>query len=224
MQHSYHGLLTQVLKSFNYASTEPQRTRMGFAPTTPAGIFLFNDLGPKITKYETILAIYDDPTKRTPVVVKQLKEAKKELEKSYRGFYAYTYKNPDVTDDDRVAMDLPVADTTRTPVPDPTSWPVAKLDLSTPGRVLITVEDSYSGKGKPFGVHEVMVRWKAFDGAQEERPAKELLTERKFSTTTSFHIEYDDSLEGKYFYYTMCWMNTRTVEGPYDRVQFVVLP
>jgi hypothetical protein len=223
MEHSYQGLMDQVLKTFDYVIVEPQRTRMGFGPTTPAGIFLDNIFGARITVYETLLKLHNDPLKRTPVVEAKLKEAKAALEEAYREFYSYC-RSRAVTNDDRVAMGMPVYDSTNTPVLKPTSWPLPKLDTSVVRKITVHYIDSVSNsRGKPDGVHEAVLRWQVFDKPRQITSLKEL-SETAFKSSGPFEILFDESQRGMFFYCCMCWSNTRSVEGDYSRIENATIP
>jgi hypothetical protein len=225
MKHGYQELYDQALTVYNYISKEPNRTRLGFGATTPGGIFLDNVFGGDLSKYEAILLIYKDPEKRTSVLIRKLKEAKKILEASFRTLYSsYINHNTSVTDDDRLAMDLPLHDTVPTPVLKPTSWPIPQLDTSVQRKITIHFTDSVTKSwGKPDGVHEAMIRWQVFDKPQSVIEYSQL-TEIALSTSVPVELHFAAAQQGMFFYCTACWINNRAKEGDFSAVADAIVP
>jgi hypothetical protein len=96
-----------------------------------------------------------NPATKTKPRVLAKNEARKEYVAFLRKFLKqYITYNPAVSDEQRVAMGLPVHDTKPTPVPPPSTMPVGKVDISVHRRHTIRVQDSvHTGRGKPPGVH-----------------------------------------------------------------------
>jgi hypothetical protein len=191
----------------------------------PGGIFLDNVFEGDLTKYSAIFLIYKDPEKRTPVVIEKLREARKSLEASFRTLYSsYINHNTGVTGDDRLAMDLPLHDTTRTPAHKPASWPVPELDTSVQKKITIRVTDSVTkSRAKPAGVREIMIRWQVFDKPQSVIE-KSRLAEVALSISTSVELHFAAAQQGMFFYCAACWLNTRAVEGDFSQAVTAVVP
>jgi hypothetical protein len=151
-------------------------------------------------------------------------EAKKTLKKELRLYVkAYLISNPLVTDEDKLAMGLPVHKTTHTPVPVPKTAPQLFIDTGTRRRLIITYKDEKSDKrGKPFGVHGIEVRWALLDAPPAD--IKELVNS-SFDTNPPLILEFEEHERGKKAYLCGRWeIEWEGEKGPPGDIEEAVIP
>ena len=123
--------------------------------------------------------------------------------------------NSKVSDIDRAGMGLTVRSGTRTPVPKPTTSPVASIDISQRKQHSIRFSDENTprSKAKPEGVHGCEIFMKV-DGE-----APKVISELMYQTTCTaspYVVTFDGTQTGKVVYYWLRWVNTRGECGPWS--------
>jgi hypothetical protein len=174
--------------------------------------------------YEEKFRIADDPSTHTPVAVQAKKTAHKLLEKTIREAVGeYLTRNHLLSDDDRIAMGLPVHKTTQTPAPIARDAPDAEADTSVVGRVNIYVfEKGHNHKrAKPAGQHGVEVVW----SIRETPPTRwDELLHSVIDTKSPCTLSFENDQRGKTLYFAVRWENTRGEKGPWSVIQSTVIP
>jgi hypothetical protein len=182
-----------------------------------------NALHALTVNFETKLNLAETPDTRTTVSIYAKKEARKETETKARAIVkAYIAYNPAVSNDARLAMQVPVHKTTRTPVPPPTELTEYEVDTSIIRQLTVNFHASGSTKkAKPEGVHGAEIRW-AILGA----PPLSLdeLTHSSFDTRTPFTLVFDENQRGKTVYFCLCWENTTGAKGPWSEIVNAIIP
>jgi hypothetical protein len=149
------------------------------------------DINTLLTAYQTAYTAAEDPN-RGKVDVLAKNEARDALKSAIRTFVkaCLTY-NPAVSDTDKESMGLPLHDTTRTPVPPPSTFPEIELDSSIIRQIIVHFRDEGSGKrGKPQGVHGIELRWSLLETA----PASvEDLKNSTFDTASPYTFSFDEA-------------------------------
>jgi hypothetical protein len=175
-----------------------------------------------LTAYETAFNAAQNPN-RGKVDVLTKNEAKETLITTFRTFIkGYLTYNPAVTDADKENMGLPLHDTTRTPVPPPSTFPEIELDSSIIRQVTVRFKDNGSDKhGKPQGVHGIELRWSFL----ETVPASvEDLKNSAFDTATPYTFSFDEPKRGKALYICPRWENNKGDKGPWGEIVKAIIP
>ncbi|MDR0410723.1 MAG: hypothetical protein LBH75_01955 [Treponema sp.] len=174
------------------------------------------------TTYETAFEAAQNPN-RGKVDVLNKNEAKEALTQSLRFFIkAYLTYNPAVSDTDKKNMGLPLHDSTRTPVPVPTTIPEIELDSSIIRQVTAAFRDAGSKKrGKPAHVHGVELRW----GLLDNPPLSvEDLKNSAFDTASPYTFTFDETERGKALYICPRWENNKGDKGPWGEIYKAIIP
>lgn len=147
---------------------------------------------------------------------KQLKDTNREAhELLLRQFSQRIQVRVETTDPQRAGLGITVPDLDPTPVPPPTTAPVA--NIVTAERLTHVLQASKTpeeggGEGKPAGVRGVQV-WRKVGG---DPPASEAeLTFVGEFTRTRITLEYLMSVGGQTVYYQLRWVSTRGAVGPW---------
>jgi hypothetical protein len=122
---------------------------------------------------------------------------------------------PPVTDENRIAMNIPNRDTTPTNRPVPTSQPDAEV-LPTPNRyqhMIRALNHATSKAKKPDDAYGVRFAWQLGG----ERPATGAdLPRTKFTRKTTHVVTYTEADKKKTAYYAVCYENGRGDAGPWS--------
>jgi hypothetical protein len=164
-----------------------------------------------------------NPALRTSPAVLGKNEARKAYESAIRKFVReYQTYNKYMTDVDRINIGLPVHKTTRTPVPVPSTTPIAETKVPEPAVVEIHFRDeNLSKKAKPFGVHGVEIAWAVLDIATTDWDD---LTHSSFDTNSPIRLVFKSPQRGKTLYFALRWQNTRGEKGTWSNIQSVIIP
>jgi hypothetical protein len=116
-------------------------------------------VGPLVGAYLTALTAAQKPN-RGKVDVLAKNQSRDALKKAIRIYVkAWLINNPLVTDEDKIAMGLPVYKKTKSPVVPPKTAPVLDIDTRTRRRLSIGYKDEASPKrAKPKGVHGIEIQ------------------------------------------------------------------
>jgi hypothetical protein len=182
-----------------------------------------------VTPIQTLLAAYDtafeaaqDPN-RGKVDVLAKNEARDALKSALRTFVkAYLAYNPAVTDADKKSMGLPLHDTTRAPVPPPSTVPEAEAKTPHPMVVEIHFHDEGSTRqGKPARVQGAKIVYAVLDAP----PATvEALTRSAFDPRSPFTLTFEENQRGKALYFALHWENAKGQAGPWSVIQKAIIP
>jgi hypothetical protein len=176
----------------------------------------------RLTAYETAFNTAQNPN-HGKVDVSNKNEARDALKSALRVFVkAYLSYNPTVTDADKESMGLPLHDTTRTPVPPPSTIPEMELDSSIIRQIILHFKDNGSEKrGKPHGVHGIELRWSLL----ETPPASvEDLKNSAFDTATPYVFSFDETDRGKTIYICPRWENNKGEKDPWGEIIKAIVP
>ena len=105
------------------------------------------------TAYDTAFDDATNPMTRTPVTIAIKDTVKATASATVRPLAQSIRNNPAVSDADKVSLGLTVPDTSPTPIPAPTSFPLLDILKATPGQHWLQYRDSDTPttKAKPFG-------------------------------------------------------------------------
>jgi hypothetical protein len=179
----------------------------------------------KLADFGEKLRIADEPNTRTPVAVQAKNTAHKLLEKTVRNAVTeYLTHNHLVSDDDRVAMGIPVHKTTHTPSPVAHEAPDVDVDTSVLGCVTIHFFEKghHHKKAKPAGQHGAEIAWVISDVPVTSTTK---LIHSSFDTHTPLTLDFQDhDQRGQILYFAIRWENTRGEKGPWSAIQSTVIP
>ena len=164
----------------------------------------------------------EDPTQSLHLVVLQKDEAVKAFKSKVRDFVSHELHSRAMTDADRVALGLPIHDTTPTPIGPPTTMPTFVLDLSIPRHIRLRYHDQDShSEAKPYGVNGAVVAW----GLMDAPPAKQKdLPHTLLATHSPYTMEFEEDERGKTLYIALCWQNERGQRGPWSNLEAAIIP
>jgi hypothetical protein len=158
---------------------------------------------------------------RTKVIVEKRDTAKKVLEENIRYMVNFRLKNRAVTNADRIAMGLPVRNSVRTPIPDPTTRPVAEMIGNGIRSVQVKFHDEASStRAKPYGIDGAVILY-----AVRDTPPKDLadLTHSVLATRTPYTLTFTEAQRGQWVYAALCWQNKKGVKGPCSEIYHCVI-
>jgi len=177
-------------------------------------------LTPARTKWNTAWTAYENPATRTPLIIAAKQDARKDYEKVLTTLVGNFKSNTRVTDDDRRAMGINIPDTTPTPAPVPTTYPILAIDPSTSRRLTINFRDSQASSiAKPKGIHGAEIKWLIAD----EKPTVEQLTNSTYDTRTPYTLVFTDQERGKTVWICARWQNTRGEKGPWGDMESAIV-
>jgi hypothetical protein len=185
---------------------------------------VISNIQSQMADFEKKLRIVDDPGTHTPVATQAKKTAKKLLEKTMRNAVGeYLTRNHLVSDDDRIAMGLPIHKTTHTSSPIAHDAPGVDADTSILGRISIHFfeKEHRHKKAKPAGQIGVEIVWVIRDTP----PTRwDELLHSAMSTRTPYTFSFENDQRGQTFYFAIRWENTRGEKGPWSAIQNVIIP
>lgn len=119
-----------------------------------------------------------------------------------------------VTPASKTAARIPVADTTKTPVPPPTSRPIVRVEVSGPRthKLSWVDENTPNSIAKPKGVYGLEIH--LFVGTAPPTSASQM-HQITTDTKTPYLYEFDAADAGKTAYYWCRWVNTKGEVGPW---------
>jgi hypothetical protein len=173
--------------------------------------------------FEAALAKLADPN-YGKVDMERKKDTRKVCEKAFRVYVqAYLSRNPAVTDEDRVAMGIPVYKTTKSKRPLPETVPELEVDTGTPRRHLVHYRDRGSERrGKPEGVAGIEIRWAVLD--HYPATVKELINSG-YDTASPWMNEFDEADRGRKAYYCGRWeAPVEGGKGPFGEIVEAIVP
>ena len=177
-----------------------------------------------IADFEAALAKLDDPN-YGKVDIERKKETRKVCEKAARVYVqGYLARNPAVSDEDRVAMEIPVYKKSKSELPVPDTVPELEVDTGTPRRHKVHYRDRGSGRrGKPSGVAGIEIRWAILDHTPVS--VDEELIKSDFDTASPWINDFEESDRGKKVYYCGRWeAPAEGGKGPFGEIIEAVIP
>ncbi|MDR1746604.1 MAG: hypothetical protein LBR49_04965 [Tannerella sp.] len=184
---------------------------------------ILSTLGTLNTTWQQKFTIVESPTTRTPVAIEAKNEAGEALREALRStINEYIRYNHLIPDTGRMELRLPIPKEDRTPSPDPTTHPAARVKPVEPLQLVISYfNDETESKAKPDGVHGVEIKW----GFGDSPPADaDELTNSVFDTRTPITLTFHGSERGRRVYFFLRWENTRGVKGPWSVLYSAVVP
>ena len=215
----------QVNMVINYILDAANKTRMGFAETTPDGAWFKTEVVPRAATFFTAYTAWLPKPERTPTKSLVLKNARKDLQPHFREL-ARRLRNSlpvTVTDVDLEEMGLPARPTgTSHPAPVAKRAPFIRVIPGEIRTVVIEYGNADTGrKGKPEGQHGPECCYVISD-----HPVTSLdeLIHSTFDTNSPLVLEFREEDRGKIVYFALRWENTRGEKGPSSAIFSAVIP
>jgi hypothetical protein len=152
------------------------------------------------------------------------KEKAVTAKRAARGFVnLYLRYNPNVTNEDRIALGLTVPDDHPTQKTVTGSHPVITADTSTLLHVKLHLRDSAIQKShaKPQGVHGCEIVWAILDAPPTDT---EDLTHSAFTTKATYDFEFGEKQRGQHLFFRGRWENNRGEKGPWGEIGNSIIP
>jgi hypothetical protein len=168
-----------------------------------------------VTAFATALAVSSNPATRTPVTVATKDDAKTSAEQVCRQYAQMIKLNAGISDPDKIAIGVPPVNTTRSPIPAPSSSPLLDVIGATPGQHTLRFADSGSpdSRKKPFGAMNLQL-FRVVGTAPANTP-----DDADFVgaiTKNPVEVGFDFSEAGKTATYFARWANRRGEVGPWS--------
>jgi hypothetical protein len=181
----------------------------------------------KYAAFRTAFENWLNPAERTPSKTTILQDAEREFVTVYGQFYnGYMRENLLVTNDDLQACGFPKRHFgDGTPAGKPDTLIEMETETSKPAEVTIHYYDAENlSEAKPEGVHggEFVIVVRAA-GEPAPKDWKELTTS-VFSTRTPLTLTFTGEQRGMILYFASRWENTRGEKGPWNAIQWVIIP
>jgi hypothetical protein len=176
-----------------------------------------------LTAFEAALATLANPN-YGKVDMERKKEARKVCEKAFRVYVqGYLARNPAITNEDRVAMGIPVYKTSKSQRPLPETVPELEVDTGTPRLHKVYYRDRGSERrGKPDGVLGIEIRWAILDHYPK---SVEELFNSGFDTASPWENWFGEADRGKKVYYCGRWeAPAEGGKGPFGEIVEAVVP
>jgi hypothetical protein len=176
-----------------------------------------------ITTYDLAYAKSQDPNRgRADIKAKDV--ARDNLKTSVRQYVKeHLEYSSAISDEERERMGLPVHKTTRTPAKVADEAPYSEVDTSVAGR--ITVHFFEKGdkhkKSKPQGQMGVELVYIISDTPPQKW---EDMPNSVIDTNSPVHLDFENDVRSKTLFYSLRWINTRGIPGPWSTIQSVIIP
>jgi hypothetical protein len=176
-----------------------------------------------IKRFDDTLAISENPETRTSAAIRKREEARKALEAELRPFIqGRIYNNRNVTDDDILALGLPLHDRKATQHPDREDTPEFFFSTKAPATLDIGFRaKNTKSQGKPKDVHGVEFRMVLADKAPKDWSE---LTRSEFTTRSPLKLTFTGEERGKHLYIAARWENNRGGKGPWSEILDTIIP
>jgi hypothetical protein len=174
-----------------------------------------------VTDFAARHALADSPA-RTKIITEEKNVSRKALVGRVRGLVNFQLRNPVITDVERIAMGIPVHDTTRTSIPVPASRPGFGIKVLDIRRLSIIFHDLDSeSKAKPYGVNGAVIVYDVLDAppASPDRLSRNVL-----ATRTPHTLEFTEEERGGKVYVAICWQNEKGQKGPWSEIESAIVP
>ncbi|MDR3267881.1 MAG: hypothetical protein LBT83_02290 [Tannerella sp.] len=163
----------------------------------------------------------DSPAKNS-IIVMEKNATRKVLVGLIRGLVNFRLKNPVITDAQRIAMGIPVHDTTRSSIPAPVSRPEIDINVFDVRRLKVHFHDMGSAsRAKPYGVSGAVIVYAVLK-APPASPAD--LTCSILATRTPYTLAFTEQERGQTVYVAICWQNKKGEKGPYSEIESAIVP
>ena len=173
-------------------------------------------------EFENRYLVTEFPANRTRAAIVMKNEACKVYKSAIRGILkAYVTYNPDVNDDQRINMGLPIHKTSRTSIAVPATYPEYTVETSLRQIIIHFRDAGKDRRAKPAGVGGALIRWDIL----ENPPAKAVdLSNSALDTATPYTLKFTENQRGFRVYFALAWQNTKGEVGPWSEIGMAIVP
>jgi hypothetical protein len=176
-----------------------------------------------IKNFDDAVTVSENPETRTAASIRKRNEMREAVEEEVRPFVqGRLYNNKYVTEDDLLAIGLPVRDRKPTQHADIDETPVITFSSNAPATLNIAFRrKNVEGRGKGKDMHGVEVRLLI-----SETPPKDWteLTQSEFATRSPMRLVFNGGDRGKHLYLAARWENNRGGKGPWTEILDTFIP
>jgi hypothetical protein len=134
----------------------------------------------------------------------------------------YIDNNDAITIPIRDELGLIIKDTTRTPVPVPSTYPEFFVKVKDIRMLEVHFKDKGSAnKARPYGYSGAVVYYGVSDAAPVEA---EDLPHSLLATKTPYTLTFTEAERGKRVYIALVWQNEKGQKGPFSQVEEAFIP
>jgi hypothetical protein len=176
---------------------------------------LATDLDGKRGDFNSLLMAVAPAKQAAKQAVTAKDQARRDFEAILRQVANIVQANPSVTPEQLDALGLKPRDDTRTPVPPPTSKPVAEVDtLASKSHTLRLIDSGTGKRSRPVGVIGAEL-WLKVGNEPPVGPSQMTLV--GIEPKTKFNVNFADGDAGKTAYYQFRWLTGTGEKGPWSQ-------
>ena len=177
-----------------------------------------------LTEYKAKLKLSNNPN-RGLVDVKAKNVAKKALIKEFRPYFqGFIARNPFVTEEDRVALHLPMRDTTPTPVLDPKGFPTVKITLTRSGQLTVNIIHDDAEQEDPRSYYGCRIYYGVYEPGETPPSTGKDLRLSMFSRKKKELIIFEPEDSGKIAWFSIRYENSKGKAGPWGPLVSAMIP
>jgi hypothetical protein len=180
-------------------------------------------LRPLWAAYDAALAAAQSPDTRSKSATDAKNDAKKVLRHALSVFIAkYIDNNDAITAAILDKLGLEAKDTTRTPIPIPSTYPEFFVKVKDIRAVEVHFKAMGSaGRGRPYGYNGAVIYY----GVSDVPPAEPSeLTHSALATKTPYTLMFTEAERGKRVYIALVWQNKKGQKGPFSQIEEAFIP
>jgi hypothetical protein len=173
--------------------------------------------------YMSALDIALAPDSHSKAATTAKNEAREALRHNLIAFIAqYIDYNNGITAPIRNNLGLPVRDTTRSPIPRPTTFPEFSLQVSAIRTLAVRFRVMGSaGKARPYGYNGAVIYYAVLDTPPKDSSE---LTHSLLATKTPYPLTFTEMERGKRVYIALAWQNEKGEKGPISQIEATFIP
>jgi hypothetical protein len=165
--------------------------------------------------FATALTLATDPSTRTPATVSAKDGAKAAVVAIMRDYLQTIKTNLGITNDVKIGLGIHIDDTTKTPVPTPTTQPLLGIVGALPNQMTFRYTDPGSGKTRAKPAGALGMQFYVFIGDVVPSDPLEFRF-AEFVTTQPFVINFDPADKGKKATFIGRWQTRTGDVGPWS--------
>jgi hypothetical protein len=220
---NHEKLYNQVNQTWSYLENPVNLTRMGL--DGKQALWINTEFNTARILFVEAFDAWKDESTRTMRIFEHLKEVEGKFRPLYRSLYkGFLKSNPFITNEDLVAMGLPVRHEGRSS-DSPSVQSLVPSFLLKAGHLGVVIIHFWAGdnknRTKPKKIHGVEICWEIL--AETPKDWRQL-TNSSFSTRRPYHLTFDGYQRGKKVYCALRWENTRGEKGPWSIIQEAIIP
>ena len=212
-----------ITKTSAFTAVDANRILIGFGTDTPNGAWFDTVYEPKLTVYDTMYRIWNNPVTSTLVALDDLKDAENNFFPVYRQFYGIVKALPYVTDGLLEAMGFPPRPSgnyshhsvDRTFI-DLIIKPLGNLMLSA-----AFINRDTGSSAIPYYLTGAVIYYTVSDTPVTDQAELSL---SRLATRSPVNLIFESTQRGKTVYIAARWQNRRGELGPWSEIVSAIIP